>query len=73
MFFLHLVKKNLLKILYSLEFFFSKNFKSHVSLNECLKLGNNFKKKNPFNSNIKKKINNFYFFKFFIIGPSLVR
>ena len=73
MFFLHLVKKNLLKILYSLEFFFSKNFKSHVSLNECLKLGNNFKKKNPFNSNIKKKINNFYSDKFFIIGPSLVR
>jgi len=73
MFFFHLIKKNLLKILYSLEFFFSKNFKSHVSLNECLKLGNNFKKKNPFNSNIKKKANNFYSDKFFIIGPSLVR
>ena len=73
MFFLHLIKKKLLQILYSLEFFFSKNFDSHISLNDCLKLGKNFQKKNPFNSNIKKTPDNFYSDKFFIIGPSLVR
>ena len=45
MFFLRFIKKNLLQILYSLEFFFSKNFDTHLSLDDCLKLGNNFKKK----------------------------
>ena len=69
--------KNVIKIfiqkLYLIKFYFLKNFISYLSFEDYFNLGNNFKKKNPFNSIIKKKRNSTNSDKFFIFGPSLVR
>ena len=58
---------------YLIKFYFSKIFFTHLSFEDYFDLGNNFKKKNPFNSKIKKIRNNTNSDKFFIFGPSLVR
>tara|TARA_A100001011_G_C14308993_1_gene844587 strand:+ start:833 stop:2185 length:1353 start_codon:yes stop_codon:yes gene_type:complete len=67
------VVKFYLQKFYLIKFYFSKIFFTHLSFEDYFDLGNNFKKKNPFNSKIKKIRNNTNSDKFFIFGPSLVR
>lgn len=67
------VIKFFLQKFYIVKFYFLKNFRSYLSFEDYFDLGNNFKKKNPFNSNIKEKRYNINSDKFFIFGPSLVR